>query len=126
MYLSQTSSTYGFWSTFSSNIKSWSVISLSIFIRDDTIKLCFDELVTFLIDVFLFRKKKSLENGSTFSLLKIYAKQHSNTAAVKQKKKKKKEVRVLRVNAIDKPRSLRPSKPGSSALQKNLVKLIRW
>ena len=29
MYLSQTSSTYGFWSTFSSNIKSWSVISLS-------------------------------------------------------------------------------------------------
>ena len=124
MYLSQTSSTYGFWSTFSSNIKSWSVISLSIFIRDDTIKLCFDELVTFLIDVFLARKKKSLENGSTFSLLKIYAKQHLNTAAVKQKKKK--EVRVLRVNAIDKPRSLRPSKPGSSALQKNLVKLIRW
>ncbi len=47
-------------------------------------------------------------------------------AAVKQKKEKKKEVRVLRVNAIDKPRSLRPSKPGSSALQKNLVKLIRW
>jgi hypothetical protein len=74
----------------------------------------------------MFCKKKSLENGSTFSLLKIYAKQHSNTAAVKQKKKKKKEVRVLRVNAIDKPRSLRPSKPGSSALQKNLVKLIRW
>jgi hypothetical protein len=75
----------------------------------------------------MFCKKKSLENGSkTFSLLKIHAKQHSNTAAVKQKKKKKKEVRVLRVNAIDKPRSLRPSKPGSSALQKNLVKLIRW
>jgi hypothetical protein len=44
----------------------------------------------------------------------------------KTKKKKKKEVRVLRVNAIDKPRSLRPSKPGSSALQKNLVKQIRW
>lgn len=58
MYLSQTSSTYGFWSTFSSNIKSWSVISLSIFIRDDTIKLCFDELVTFLIDVFLCSEKE--------------------------------------------------------------------
>ena len=60
MYLSQTSSTYGFWSTFSSNIKSWSVISLSIFIRDDTIKLCFDELVTFLIDVFLCSEKEEL------------------------------------------------------------------
>lgn len=29
MYLSQTSSTYGFWSIFSSNIRSWSVISKS-------------------------------------------------------------------------------------------------
>ena len=52
--------------------------------------------------------------------------QHLRAAAVKQKKEKKKEARVLRVNAIDKPRSLRPSKPGTSALQKNLVKLIRW
>ena len=38
---------------------------------------------------FCARKKKSLENGSTFSLLKIYAKQHSNTAAVKQKEEKR-------------------------------------
>lgn len=70
-------------------------------------------------DVFLcaWRKKKSLEKNMQNN---VYA------AAVKQKKKKKKEVRVLRVNAIDKPRSPRPSKPGSSALQKNLVKLIRW
>ena len=43
---------------------------------------------------FLFRKKKSLENGSTFSLLKIYAKQHANTAAVKKKEEEKRGARL--------------------------------